>query len=106
MYEKPKYTKVEESLEAKLLLYGFTKNESAILDCYEINLSKSRLDVKFLNVTIEQGNQYISIFEGGIDEPRNEYNMVVVFNSDYDGPLRFSIVKDFYELIMRKKLTL
>jgi len=88
-----------ELTEEILLRFGFEKHESKILPSYSISIAKSDLQYKRLIVTIDPGNTYVSIREGHIQHNRDEDDIVILFNSDYDGKLYTHWLQNIYSFL-------
>jgi hypothetical protein len=95
--------------EEWLLKFGFTKNESKIVDSYSISISKLGT-LKELSVTIQLGNEYVMIREGENDKPSSEDSIITLLNGDTHGrPFYVNQIQNLYfaltgeELIIKQK---
>ena len=70
--------------EEWLLKFGFKKHNSLIIDSYSINISKYE-NLKELCVTIQFGNEYISIREGESKHPTSVDIVTTLINGDVHG---------------------
>ena len=85
--------------EQEILDLGFAKQPNLIIDNYTLDLSFNEFEFKSLSVTIEQGNQYVFIRQGSIEEPRHKDDVVTVFNGDSQGQLTLEYLKDLCEVL-------
>ncbi len=71
-----------------LILNGFEETKGPVIDNYGMNISRNELEFKRISITLENGNQYIMVREGDLNSSRHKDDVVVIYNSDYDGNLK------------------
>jgi hypothetical protein len=92
--------------EEWLLKFGFTKNESKIIDSYSISISKLGT-LKKLSVTIQFGNEYVMIREGENDKPSSEDSIITLLNGDTHGrPFYIHQIQNLYFALTGEELTI
>lgn len=79
-----------------MIYQGFEHIPSKIIDSYTFNIAIFPQEYKAISVSIEKGNQYVYIRNGELNEPREEDQLICIFNSDTHGEL----TKDRIELIL------
>lgn len=92
--------------EEWLLKFGFDKNKSLIIDSYSKSISKHST-LKLLNVTIQQGNEYIAIREGENEKPSTVDIVTVLLNGDTHGrPFYVHQLQNLYHALTGQELTI
>ncbi len=92
--------------EEWLLRFGFEKHESKIIDSYSISISRYKT-LKDLCVTIQFGNEYISIREGEQDSPSTTDIVTTLINGDIHGrPFYVHQLQNLYFALTGEELQL
>ena len=91
-----------ELTEEWLIKFGFNKYNNFVLDSYSIKLNG--IGVKSLCITIEQGNQYITLREFNYASETIPSDLVVLRNSDYHGEFYVHQLQNLYFALTNKEL--
>jgi hypothetical protein len=87
-----------------LLLKGFTPLEGILVRSFSKDISQFEEQYKVISVCINPGNVYVYLREGDKMEPREEDDMVTVFNGDRQGQLKKEFIEKLYTLLTNKKI--
>lgn len=87
-----------------LLKLGFEKQESPTHARYSKSISKNEHELKLIMVSIEPGNIYVSIRQGGIENKRQDDDVIDLFNSDYHGKLNIHWLQNLYSTLTGTEL--
>lgn len=85
-----------------MIKLGFKKHDSLILPSYYVDISYLEGDFKIISATIEAGNQYVYIRHGEMDKPREEDDLVCIFNSDINGKIYVHYLQNLYFILTGK----
>lgn len=93
--------------EEWLFKFGFMEVASSILlPSFMANISWSNADFKVISVCPEKGNQYIYLRHGEKNAPRENDDIICVFNGDVNGTLYVHTLQNLYFALTGQELTL
>lgn len=83
---------------------GFDEHQSLLSRSFSKDISLYNEEYKVITVLVDPGNVYVYLRQGDLKSPREDDDLITVFNGDRQGKLTKNFLEDLYFLLKRKKL--
>jgi hypothetical protein len=80
------------------------EHKGMLLHTFSLDVSYYSGIYRKIEISLDPGNTYVYLREGGINNSRYDDDIITVFNKDRMGPLYTSFIEDLYKLLTNKIL--